>query len=75
MFDFATKAVLQEAVGKCQYWRLADVDGKPPGLVGWWPTRSVTFVDNHDTGVRGRLTDSHHHFHMVYRYTKTRRLM
>ena len=49
-FDFTTKAVLQEAVGKTEYWRLADERNEPPGLIGWWPERAVTFVDNHDTG-------------------------
>jgi len=49
-FDFPTKAILQEAVRHCQYNRLADREGKPAGLLGWWPRRSVTFVDNHDTG-------------------------
>jgi len=48
-FDFTTKAILQEAV-KGQLWRLADSQGKPPGMIGWWPTRAVTFLDNHDTG-------------------------
>ena len=24
--------------------------GKPPGLVGMWPSRAFTFIDNHDTG-------------------------
>lgn len=24
--------------------------GKPPGVIGLWPSRSVTFIDNHDTG-------------------------
>lgn len=33
-----------------QYWRLRDKSGKPPGLIGWWPGRAVTFIDNHDTG-------------------------
>lgn len=33
-----------------QYWRLRDAQGKPPGVMGWWPSRSVTFLDNHDTG-------------------------
>jgi alpha-amylase len=41
---------LQEAVKHCEYWRLADSKNKAPGLIGWWPQRSVTFVDNHDTG-------------------------
>lgn len=53
VFDFTTKAVLQEAVGKTEYWRMVDKDGKPPGLIGWWPGRAVTFVDNHDTGGTG----------------------
>ena len=21
-----------------------------PGVMGWWPERSVTFLENHDTG-------------------------
>jgi len=32
-----------------EYWRLKDAEGKPPGLVGWWPSRSVLFLENHDT--------------------------
>ncbi|KAK7850293.1 putative alpha-amylase 2 [Quercus suber] len=48
-FDFTTKGILQEAV-KGQLWRLRDPQGKPPGLMGWWPSRAVTFLDNHDTG-------------------------
>mmetsp|Transcript_120077 Transcript_120077/g.299536 ORF Transcript_120077/g.299536 Transcript_120077/m.299536 type:complete len:767 (-) Transcript_120077:206-2506(-) len=49
-FDFTTKGILQEAVRNCQYWRLKDKDGKPPGLIGWMPKHAVTFIDNHDTG-------------------------
>jgi len=49
-FDFTTKGVLQEAVRNCQYWRLRDSNGKPPGLIGWMPKHAVTFIDNHDTG-------------------------
>mmetsp|Transcript_22935 Transcript_22935/g.64442 ORF Transcript_22935/g.64442 Transcript_22935/m.64442 type:complete len:277 (+) Transcript_22935:3-833(+) len=49
-FDFTTKGVLQEAVASCQYWRLKDSNGKPPGLIGWMPKYAVTFIDNHDTG-------------------------
>lgn len=48
-FDFTTKGILQEAV-KGELWRLRDSQGKPPGVMGWWPSRSVTFIDNHDTG-------------------------
>ncbi|WIA40821.1 hypothetical protein OEZ86_004498 [Tetradesmus obliquus] len=49
-FDFPTKGILQEAVKRQHYWRLKDKDGKPPGLIGWWPSKAVTFIDNHDTG-------------------------
>lgn len=48
-FDFTTKGILQYAVFG-EYWRLRDKDGKAPGLIGWWPERAVTFIDNHDTG-------------------------
>ena len=42
---------------RCEYWRLKDGAGKPAGLLGWWPSRSVTFLENHDTvGGRGRVT-------------------
>ena len=47
-FDFTTKGVLQQAVNN-QYWRLR-ISGGPAGVIGWWPSRAVTFVDNHDTG-------------------------
>lgn len=49
VFDFTTKGILQVAV-KGEYWRLKDSEGKPTGLIGWWPARAVTFLDNHDTG-------------------------
>ncbi|GAB4269340.1 MAG: alpha-amylase [Candidatus Rifleibacteriota bacterium] len=49
VFDFTTKGILQVAV-EGEYWRLKDSEGKPPGLIGWWPSRAVTFIDNHDTG-------------------------
>ncbi|KAK9165017.1 hypothetical protein Scep_000208 [Stephania cephalantha] len=48
-FDFTTKGILQEAI-KGELWRLRDPQGKPPGVMGWWPSRAVTFIDNHDTG-------------------------
>ncbi len=48
-FDFTTKGVLQQAVSG-EYWRLKDPKGKAAGLIGWWPERAVTFIDNHDTG-------------------------
>ena len=34
---------------RTEYDRLKDAKGKPPGLMGWWPSRSVTFLENHDT--------------------------
>lgn len=40
----------QEALKKRELWRLRDAQGKPPGVVGMWPSRAVTFIDNHDTG-------------------------
>ncbi len=49
-FDFTTKGLLQEAVQYSTYWRMRDSTGKPAGAIGWWPAKSVTFVDNHDTG-------------------------
>lgn len=49
VFDFTTKGILQVAV-RGEYWRLQDGKGKPSGLIGWWPSRAVTFIDNHDTG-------------------------
>lgn len=33
-----------------EYWRLIDSQGKPTGVMGWWPSRAVTFLENHDTG-------------------------
>jgi alpha-amylase len=49
-FDFTTKGLLQQAVQYNEFWRLKDSSGKPAGAIGWWAARSVTFVDNHDTG-------------------------
>ncbi|KAF3431413.1 hypothetical protein FNV43_RR26144 [Rhamnella rubrinervis] len=49
-FDVTTKGILHAALERCEYWRLSDQKGKPPGVVGWWPSRAVTFIENHDTG-------------------------
>lgn len=49
-FDFTTKGILNDALSNGNYWRLKASDGKPQGMIGWWPSMSVTFVDNHDTG-------------------------
>lgn len=39
-------------MGRGEYWRLCDNQGRPPGVLGMWPSRSVTFIDNHDTGTK-----------------------
>ena len=49
-FDFTTKGILQEACGRGEFWRLVDKKGRAPGVIGLWPARAVTFIDNHDTG-------------------------
>ncbi|GAU37541.1 hypothetical protein TSUD_369890 [Trifolium subterraneum] len=49
-FDVTTKGILHSALERCEYWRLSDQQGKPPGVLGWWPSRAVTFIENHDTG-------------------------
>ncbi|CAI5513187.1 unnamed protein product [Closterium sp. Naga37s-1] len=48
-FDVTTKGILHAALHN-EYWRLIDPQGKPPGVMGWWPSRAVTFLENHDTG-------------------------
>ncbi|KAJ7565715.1 hypothetical protein O6H91_02G072300 [Diphasiastrum complanatum] len=48
-FDVTTKGILHAALHN-EYWRLIDPRGKPPGVMGWWPSRAVTFLENHDTG-------------------------
>ncbi|CBI32414.3 alpha-amylase [Vitis vinifera] len=48
-FDFTTKGILQAAV-EGELWRMKDLNGKPPGMIGLMPGNAVTFIDNHDTG-------------------------
>nr|XP_043631964.1 alpha-amylase 3, chloroplastic-like [Erigeron canadensis] len=48
-FDVTTKGILHSALHN-EYWRLIDPSGKPTGVMGWWPSRAVTFLENHDTG-------------------------
>ena len=48
-FDFPTRTHLKEAVARREFGRLKTIDGKPTGLIGWWPQMSVTFIENHDT--------------------------
>ncbi|WP_224245358.1 alpha-amylase C-terminal beta-sheet domain-containing protein [Hyalangium gracile] len=49
-FDFTTKGLLQHAVQNNDFGKLRDSAGAPAGAIGWWAARSVTFIDNHDTG-------------------------
>lgn len=49
-FDVTTKGILHAVFERQEYWRLSDPAGKPPGVMGWWPSRAVTFIENHDTG-------------------------
>jgi alpha-amylase len=47
-FDFPLKYILHRAV-EGGYWELNN-GGQAPGVIGAWPQRAVTFIDNHDTG-------------------------
>eukprot|EP00850_Spirogloea_muscicola_P011008 SM000066S20483 [mRNA] locus=s66:593967:600493:- [translate_table: standard] len=49
-FDVTLKGILHAAVETGEYGRLADSQGRPAGLLGLWPSRTVTFIENHDTG-------------------------
>ena len=54
-FDFPTRFRLHEACARDDYGGLRSVHGGrtvPNGLLGFWPSRSVTFLDNHDTESR-----------------------
>lgn len=50
-FDFTTHFNLINAVETERYEVLND-NGKPSGLIGWWPAKSVTYVESHDTSPR-----------------------
>jgi len=54
-FDFPTRYLLYESCMNDDYSRLCSIhNGRatPGGLLGLWPSRSVTFLDNHDTEYR-----------------------
>lgn len=51
VFDFTTRYNLVGAVESERYGVLND-NGRPSGFIGWWPAKSVTFVENHDTSPR-----------------------
>ena len=48
-FDFATKGILQDALNNNSFGGL-NAAGSAGGLIGWSPSKAVTFLDNHDTG-------------------------
>jgi len=60
-FDFPTRYLLYEALRDDDYRSFRSTNGGrtvPGGLIGFWPGRAVTFVDNHDTEYR---RDRDHH--------------
>ena len=50
-FDFTTHYAIVGAVENERYELLND-NGRPAGLIGWWPAKSVTYVESHDTSPR-----------------------
>lgn len=68
-FDTTTKGVLQTALENKEYWRLSDPSGNPPGVMGWWKERSVTFLDNHDTHINAQNLWPFPQNHLVEGYT------
>lgn len=51
VFDFTTKFNLLSAIEGERY-ELMNDGGRPSGMIGWWPAKTVTFVENHDTSPR-----------------------
>ncbi|TCP24740.1 putative secreted protein (Por secretion system target) [Tenacibaculum skagerrakense] len=49
-FDFNTKVTLQNAFRDNNLSYLRDGGGNPSGMIGINPSKSVTFLENHDTG-------------------------
>jgi alpha-amylase len=63
-FDFPTRYLLYEACLSNDFSRLrTEMNGKvtPAGLIGYWPSRAVTFVDNHDTECRREREHQEHY--------------
>lgn len=59
-----------QAAVKGELWRLRDPTGKPPGVMGWWPSRAVTFIENHDTGsTQGHWPFPSSHVMEVWRFS------
>lgn len=51
VFDFTTRYNLVSAVESERY-EILNEGGRPSGMIGWWPAKSVTFIENHDTSPR-----------------------
>lgn len=61
-FDFNTKVTLQNALRDNNLSYLRDGAGKPSGMIGINPSKSVTFLDNHDTGFKQQCCGSNYVF-------------
>ncbi len=63
-YDFPTRYLLHDAVSADDYTHLRSWNGGrmvPGGLIGYWPSRAVTFLDNHDTEYRRDQEHKNHH--------------
>lgn len=63
-FDFPTRYLLCNALVHDDYGRLRSSNAGrvvPAGLIGFWSSRSVTFLDNHDTEYRRDEEHQHQH--------------
>ncbi|KAI3435981.1 hypothetical protein D9Q98_002039 [Chlorella vulgaris] len=71
-FDMTNKGIMHAVFERCEYWRLRDGANKPAGLLGWWPSRAVTFLENHDTGsTQGHWRFPGHAIEQGYAYILT----
>ncbi len=61
-FDFNTKVTLQNAIRDNNFSYLRDGNGNPSGMIGVNPAKSVTFLDNHDTGEAQQCCGSNYVF-------------
>ncbi len=61
-FDFNTKVSLQNAIRDNNLSYLRDGQGRPSGMIGINPSKSVTFLDNHDTGFAQQCCGSNYVF-------------
>ena len=57
-FDFPNRNALRIAVNNSDYRGLRGPGDKPAGVIGVWPEKAYTFVENHDT----RTTEPVHRF-------------